>query len=102
MNVRLRYFVRVTITRNYNTVVKEADFAVQNFQTVRDHWWPTACSLLMVVVTLLLFFFFFIISLFRLHSRLLPQRVQHNQLKWKSESKNVCTSSSSSIAKNTT
>jgi hypothetical protein len=30
MNVRLRYFVRVTITRSYNTVVKEQDFAVQN------------------------------------------------------------------------
>ncbi len=35
MNVRLRYFVRVTITRSYNTVVKEQDFAVQNFTTVR-------------------------------------------------------------------
>lgn len=34
MNVRLRYFVRVTITRSYNTVVKEADFAVQNFVQV--------------------------------------------------------------------
>lgn len=34
MNVRLRYFVRVTITRSYNTVVKEADFAVQNFAQV--------------------------------------------------------------------
>mmetsp|Transcript_66258 Transcript_66258/g.130391 ORF Transcript_66258/g.130391 Transcript_66258/m.130391 type:complete len:311 (+) Transcript_66258:96-1028(+) len=32
MNVRLRYFVRVTITRSYNTVVKEQDFAVQNSQ----------------------------------------------------------------------
>lgn len=36
MNVRLRYFVRVTITRSYNTVVKEADFAVQNFAQVRE------------------------------------------------------------------
>lgn len=34
MNVRLRYFVRVTITRSYNTVVKEQDFAVQNFTSV--------------------------------------------------------------------
>jgi hypothetical protein len=35
MNVRLRYFVRVTITRSYNTVVKEQDFAVQNSIVVR-------------------------------------------------------------------
>jgi hypothetical protein len=42
MNVRLRYFVRVTITRSYNTVVKEQDFAVQNSIVVRlldtDRW----------------------------------------------------------------
>ena len=34
MNVRLRYFIRVTITRSYNTVVKEQDFAVQNYIAV--------------------------------------------------------------------
>lgn len=37
MNVRLRYFVRVTITRSYNTVVKEQDFAVQNYVMVRSN-----------------------------------------------------------------
>eukprot|EP00981_Chlorochromonas_danica_P000687 scaffold147_cov164-Ochromonas_danica.AAC.4 len=31
MNVRLRYFVRVTIARNYSNNVKEQEFAVQNF-----------------------------------------------------------------------
>jgi Vacuolar protein sorting-associated protein 26 len=31
INVRLRYFVRVTITRSYgNNVVKEQDFAIEN------------------------------------------------------------------------
>jgi len=30
LNVRLRYFVRVTISRTYNSCVKETDFAVQN------------------------------------------------------------------------
>eukprot|EP01031_Cornospumella_fuschlensis_P009178 gene9178-11277_t len=34
MNVRLRYFVRVTITRSYSNCVKEQEFAVQNFLTV--------------------------------------------------------------------
>jgi vacuolar protein sorting-associated protein 26 len=38
MNVRLRYFVRVTITRSYNTVVKEQDFAVQNAVQVGFYW----------------------------------------------------------------
>jgi vacuolar protein sorting-associated protein 26 len=33
INVRLRYFVRVTITRSYNSQVTERDFAVQNFVT---------------------------------------------------------------------
>lgn len=33
LNVRLRYFVRVTVTRNYNSNVKELEFAVQNFTT---------------------------------------------------------------------
>jgi vacuolar protein sorting-associated protein 26 len=40
MNVRLRYFVRVTITRSYNTVVKEQDFAVQNATQVGFHASP--------------------------------------------------------------
>ena len=35
LNVRLRYFVRVTITRNYNSITKEYDFAVQNIEQVR-------------------------------------------------------------------
>lgn len=34
MNARLRYFVRVTMTRNYNgNVTTEKDFVVQNAQT---------------------------------------------------------------------
>jgi len=34
LNVRLRWFVRVTVSRNYNgTFVKEQDFAVQNVQS---------------------------------------------------------------------
>lgn len=33
LNVRLRYFIRVTVTRSYNTCVKEQDFAVQNYLT---------------------------------------------------------------------
>lgn len=33
LNVRLRYFVRVTISRSYNNQVVEKDFAVQNFTT---------------------------------------------------------------------
>eukprot|EP01038_Epipyxis_sp_PR26KG_P006696 gene6696-9185_t len=36
INVRLRYFVRVTITRSYNNVIKEQDFAVQNFTTIAN------------------------------------------------------------------
>eukprot|EP01033_Poteriospumella_lacustris_P000655 gene655-459_t len=31
MNVRLRYFIRVTITRNYSNCVKEQEFLVQNY-----------------------------------------------------------------------
>ena len=42
INVRLRYFVRVTITRSYgNNVVKEQDFAIENALTasaVSDHY----------------------------------------------------------------
>jgi len=34
MNVRLRYFIRVTITRSYNNSIKEQEFAVQNFLSV--------------------------------------------------------------------
>jgi vacuolar protein sorting-associated protein 26 len=35
MNVRLRYFVKVTMSRNYGSnFVKEEEFAVQNFQTI--------------------------------------------------------------------
>ena len=35
MNVRLRYFVRVTIGRNYgSSVVKEKDFALHNYQSI--------------------------------------------------------------------
>lgn len=34
LNVRLRYFIRVTVTRSYNSCIKEQDFAVQNFQSV--------------------------------------------------------------------
>jgi len=34
LNVRLRYFLRVTMTRNYNSnIVKETDFWVENLQT---------------------------------------------------------------------
>jgi len=34
INVRLRYFVRVTLTRNYNgSFIKEQDFSVQNVQS---------------------------------------------------------------------
>lgn len=34
LNVRLRYFIRVTVSRNYsNTFVKEQDFSVQNVQS---------------------------------------------------------------------
>ena len=34
INVRLRYFVRITVTRNYNgSFVKEQDFSVQNVQS---------------------------------------------------------------------
>eukprot|EP01035_Chromulina_nebulosa_P020163 gene20163-26176_t len=34
LNVRLRYFVKITISRNYGSnFVKEQDFAVQNYQT---------------------------------------------------------------------
>lgn len=36
MNVRLRYFIRVTMTRSYNTCVKEVDFAVQNFASITN------------------------------------------------------------------
>lgn len=36
MNVRLRYLVRVTITRSYSNCVKEQEFAVQNFLTVAN------------------------------------------------------------------
>ncbi|KAG5175548.1 vacuolar protein sorting-associated protein 26-domain-containing protein, partial [Tribonema minus] len=32
LNVRLRYFVRVTITRNYGTITKDFEFAVQNVE----------------------------------------------------------------------
>lgn len=32
--MRLRYLIRVTITRNYNTCVKEQEFAVQNYLSV--------------------------------------------------------------------
>lgn len=34
MNVRLRYFIRVTITRNYSNCVKEQEFLVQNYANV--------------------------------------------------------------------
>lgn len=34
LNVRLRYFIRVTITRSYGNTVKETDFAVENFLPV--------------------------------------------------------------------
>mmetsp|Transcript_33371 Transcript_33371/g.48372 ORF Transcript_33371/g.48372 Transcript_33371/m.48372 type:complete len:332 (-) Transcript_33371:535-1530(-) len=34
LNVRLRYFVRVTITRNYNSCVKDQDFAVENYSSI--------------------------------------------------------------------
>ncbi len=36
LNVRLRYFIRVTISRSYNSNVKEQEFAVQNYLTVSD------------------------------------------------------------------
>ena len=36
VNVRLVYFVRVTITRNYNSCIKDQEFAVQNFSPVND------------------------------------------------------------------
>lgn len=31
LNVRLRYFIRVTVARNYNSCVKEQEFAVINY-----------------------------------------------------------------------
>mmetsp|Transcript_43079 Transcript_43079/g.31455 ORF Transcript_43079/g.31455 Transcript_43079/m.31455 type:complete len:329 (-) Transcript_43079:7-993(-) len=34
MNVRLRYFIRVTITRNYSNCIKEQEFLVQNYANV--------------------------------------------------------------------
>ncbi len=36
MNVRLRYFVRLTIAKNYgSSFTKEKDFCVHNYQSVR-------------------------------------------------------------------
>lgn len=34
INVRLRYFVRVTVSRSYNNFVKEQDFVVLNYLPV--------------------------------------------------------------------
>jgi vacuolar protein sorting-associated protein 26 len=36
LNVRLRYFIRVTITRNYGVIAKEFDYIVQNIQAEKD------------------------------------------------------------------
>ncbi len=44
MNVRLRYLIRVTITRNYNTCIKEAEFAVQNYMSVSSKFNILTCS----------------------------------------------------------
>ena len=35
--MRLAYFVRVTITRNYNSCTKDQEFAVQNFSPVNSN-----------------------------------------------------------------
>jgi vacuolar protein sorting-associated protein 26 len=54
LNVRLRYFIRVTISRNYgNSVTKERDFAVQNVQSVRE-----SCSFAILVPVLIAVFVF--------------------------------------------
>lgn len=34
MNVRLRYFIRVTVSRSYSNCVKESEFLVQNYANV--------------------------------------------------------------------
>ena len=36
MNVSLRYFIQVTISRSYGTVVEKRDFAVHNFLTIAN------------------------------------------------------------------
>ena len=36
MNVSLRYFIQVTISRSYGTVIEKRDFAVHNFLTVAN------------------------------------------------------------------
>lgn len=88
MNVKLRYFVRVTMSRNYGSnFTKELDFAVQNYQAVRciyDNFFPFLHWLY-----------------FRLYLKLLTMLKLHNHLsKWKLVLKIVCTLNLNLIDKN--
>ena len=100
VNVRLAYFVRVTITRNYNSCTKDQEFAVQNFSPVNSNVYIIVTFVALFVLNMSLLRFFIASSLPL--TILWCQPIHRQESRWRSASKTACISNLNSIGKSIT